>query len=177
LRRIKTFFVDNFSGRQAASRAADGDERSSRDLHDPRTQQIHSDGGRIRRTLHRSALRSGGFHGSDRIRHRNPVGRHNHLPVLRNLRQRAERNGIDERAPLLNYSSCFLCRYFVAEYLLLNVSEMSEVSGCEVSKAANMFLNEFFWMKERKTDQFLLNLCCELSIRSPLLPSCKYFKT
>jgi hypothetical protein len=34
---------------------------------------------------------------------------------------------------------------------LLNVSEMSKVSGCEVSKAANMFLNEFFWMKERKT--------------------------
>jgi hypothetical protein len=32
---------------------------------------------------------------------------------------------------------------------LLNVSEMSKVSGCEVSKAANMFLNEFF-LDERK---------------------------
>ena len=45
----------------------DGNERSSRDIHDPRAQPLHPHGRRVRRTLHRSAVRPRRLHGSYRV--------------------------------------------------------------------------------------------------------------
>lgn len=90
-----------FPGRQAAERAADGDAWPPRQLDDPRAEPLHPDGGCVRRPLHRRPVRPRRLPRSHRLRHRYPASRHHHLPVLRDLRQRAGRDGRHEYTPLL----------------------------------------------------------------------------
>merc|ERR1711973_842415 len=87
---------------QAASRATDGHERPQRKLHDPRAQPVHSNCSSLRWSLHRSPVSVCRFHGSDWVRDRNPLGCDHHLPVLRDIRQGAVRNGQHGRPPLLS---------------------------------------------------------------------------
>merc|ERR1712079_445740 len=87
---------------QAASRATDGHERTQRKLHDPRAQPVHSNCSSLRWSLHRSPVSVCRFHGSDWVRDRNPLGCDHHLPVLRDIRQGAVRNGQHGRSSLLS---------------------------------------------------------------------------
>ena len=73
--------------RQAVEGAADGDERSPREIDDPQIEQIHSDGGHVRRSVHRRLLDHGRLHSGDRAQHRDLARRHHHLSLFRNLRQ------------------------------------------------------------------------------------------
>ena len=87
--------------RKAVEGAADGDERSPREIDDPQIEQIHSDGGHVRRSVHRRLLDYGRLHSGDRAQHRDLARRHHHLSLFRNLRQRASGSRRDKHAALL----------------------------------------------------------------------------
>merc|ERR1711868_363065 len=82
-------------------RTTDGYERTSRNIHDPRAEQIHSNCSSIWWTLYWGSVSAGGFHGSYWIRNWNLVGRHNHLPIFRVLCQGTIRDGQHGRPSLL----------------------------------------------------------------------------
>lgn len=78
--------IVEFAGRQTIEGTADGDARPQGQLHDPRAEPLHPDCRGVRRIVYRRALRAGGLPGRDRLRHRHLARRHDHIPVLRDLR-------------------------------------------------------------------------------------------
>lgn len=88
-------------GGKAAERAADGDARPPWQLHDPRAEPLHPDCGRLRWTLHWRSLSPRRLPRRHRLRHWDPARRHHHIPVLRNLREGAGRDGRHEHSAVL----------------------------------------------------------------------------
>lgn len=91
-----------FAGGETIERAADGDAWSSWQLHDPRTESVHSHRCCVRRALHRRPLGISGFLRRHWLWHGYPAGRHYHLPVLWDLRQGTGGDGRHEHASVLN---------------------------------------------------------------------------
>lgn len=89
-------------GGETTEGTADGDARSPRQLHDPRTEPLHPDGGRVRRTVHRGSVSAGRLPRGHRLRHWDTARRHHHLPVLRDLCQGTSGDGRHEHTALLS---------------------------------------------------------------------------
>merc|ERR1712241_364122 len=67
-----------------------------------REQQMHPHRCRFRRSLYRGPLRPGRLHGSYWIWNWYFTGRHNYLPIFRDIRQGTVRNGQHGSSTLLN---------------------------------------------------------------------------
>merc|ERR1712183_1015550 len=78
---------------QAAERTTDGNEGSSRDVNDPRAEPVHPHCRCLWRSLYWRLVRASRLHGSYRVWHRYSAGCDHYLPILRDLRDRTERDG------------------------------------------------------------------------------------